>query len=50
MKKEYDIFISYRREGGFETAQMISQHLKYKGYNVFSIWKIFVNPASLTNG
>lgn len=35
MKKKYDIFISYRREGGFETAQMISQHLKYKGYNVF---------------
>lgn len=35
MKKHYDIFISYRREGGFETAQLITQYLKNKGYNVF---------------
>ncbi len=33
--KNYDIFISYRREGGYEIAQQISQYLKYKGYNVF---------------
>lgn len=33
--KRYDIFISYRRDGGYETAQQISQYLKYKGYNVF---------------
>lgn len=32
---KYDIFISYRREGGYETAQMISQHLKHLGYSVF---------------
>lgn len=35
MKNKYDIFISYRREGGFETAQLIAQSLKHQGYNVF---------------
>ncbi len=31
----YDIFISYRREGGYETAHSISLYLKGKGYRVF---------------
>ena len=31
----YDIFISYRREGGFETAQLIAQYLKHEGYKTF---------------
>lgn len=35
MKRTYDIFISYRRQGGFETAQLIAQFLKHRGYNVF---------------
>lgn len=35
MKNTYDIFISYRRNGGFETAQLIAQFLKHQGYNVF---------------
>lgn len=33
--KHYDIFISYRREGGAEMAYLIMQHLKHKGYSVF---------------
>jgi len=33
--KKYDIFICYRRHGGFETAQLIDQHLKNLGYKVF---------------
>lgn len=32
---EYDIFISYRREGGREFARLIQQSLKIYGYNVF---------------
>lgn len=35
MANKYDIFISYRRDGGFEAAQLIAQHLKHKGYSVF---------------
>ena len=31
----YDIFISYRREGGFETANLIASKLKLSGYRVF---------------
>ncbi len=31
----YDIFISYRREGGFETAKMVQEKLKGLGYRVF---------------
>jgi hypothetical protein len=31
----YDIFISYRREGGFETAKMVQEKLKSLGYKVF---------------
>lgn len=33
--KHYDIFISYRREGGFETADAIKERLKSAGYSVF---------------
>lgn len=33
--KHYDIFISYRREGGFETADSINQRLQKAGYSVF---------------
>lgn len=32
---KYDIFISYRREGGFETANLIANKLKLSGYRVF---------------
>lgn len=31
----YDVFISYRRDGGFETACLISEKLKAKGFRVF---------------
>ena len=33
--KRYDIFISYRREGGFEMADSINQRLQKAGYSVF---------------
>jgi hypothetical protein len=33
--KSYDIFISYRRDGGFETASLIAEKLSNAGYNVF---------------
>lgn len=33
--KEYDIFISYRRDGGFELAQVIYEKLSKRGYRVF---------------
>ncbi len=33
--KRYDIFISYRRYGGFETADSIYQRLQKAGYSVF---------------
>lgn len=32
---KYDIFISYRREGGFEPANLIASKLKLSGYRVF---------------
>ena len=32
--KPYDIFISYRREGGYETARHIYDLLKRDGYSV----------------
>ena len=32
---KYDIFISYRREGGFETAKLLADRLKADGYRVF---------------
>ena len=34
-KKRYDIFVSYRRVGGFETAQLLSDRLTKLGYRVF---------------
>ena len=34
-QKKYDIFISYRREGGMETADAIYQRLQNAGYSVF---------------
>ena len=33
--QQYDIFISYRREGGFETAQLLYDRLTRCGYKVF---------------
>src|SRR5574344_3056542 len=35
MKKQYNIFISYRREGAFETASLIAEKLRSAGYDVF---------------
>lgn len=34
-QKYYDIFISYRRDGGFETANLIAEKLRRAGYSVF---------------
>jgi hypothetical protein len=34
-KNTYDIFISYRRDGGFETASLVAEKLRNAGYNVF---------------
>ncbi len=34
-KPKYDVFISYRREGGYETALPIVEKLKAAGYRVF---------------
>ena len=34
-KAKYDIFISYRRDGGFELAKLIYEMLTGKGYRVF---------------
>ena len=33
--KKYDIFLSYRREGGSETAKMLRDSLTERGYRVF---------------
>ena len=33
--EQYDIFISYRREGGADFARQMQLALKTKGYNVF---------------
>lgn len=35
VKKKYDIFLSYRRDGGYETAHVIKEKLERKGYSVF---------------
>ncbi|MBR3765583.1 MAG: toll/interleukin-1 receptor domain-containing protein, partial [Muribaculaceae bacterium] len=35
MKQKYDIFISYRRDGGLELADSIYQRLINAGYSVF---------------
>lgn len=32
--QKYDIFISYRRDGGYETAQLLYDSLKQLGYRV----------------
>lgn len=32
---KHDIFISYRRDGGFETANLIASKLRFAGYRVF---------------
>ena len=34
MAEKYDIFISYRREGGFETAKLIYNFMSHDGYKV----------------
>ena len=34
-KSKYDIFISYRRDGGFETAKLIHEQLQKRGYRAF---------------
>ena len=34
-QNNYDIFISYRREGGFEMAYLITEKLRNAGYSVF---------------
>ena len=31
----YDLFISYRRDGGHEMARLLYEHLKLKGLNCF---------------
>ena len=33
--KQYDVFISYRREGGQDTARIIRDELRAKGFRVF---------------
>lgn len=33
--KSYDIFVSYRRDGGEDKARILNQHLSAVGYNVF---------------
>ena len=43
-KKKYDIFISYRRDGGAETAKHLRDILTAKGYSVF------FDTDSLRNG
>ncbi len=35
MKKQYDVFISYRRDGGAQTAKHLRDILDSKGYRVF---------------
>lgn len=43
-KKRYDVFISYRRDGGEETAKHLRDALTERGYNVF------LDVESLRNG
>ena len=35
MAKRYDIFVSYRRQGSFDTANLIADKLRHAGYKVF---------------
>jgi hypothetical protein len=34
-QRNYDVFISYRRDGGFATANLIAEKLRNAGYSVF---------------
>lgn len=34
-QRNYTVFISYRRDGGFETATLIADRLRHAGYRVF---------------
>lgn len=34
-KKEYEIFISYRREGGADKARILKTELESRGYKIF---------------
>lgn len=43
-KKRYDVFISYRRDGGEETAKHLRDALTERGY------KVFLDVESLRNG
>ncbi|MBR3273339.1 MAG: TIR domain-containing protein [Clostridia bacterium] len=43
-RKKYDVFISYRREGGSETAKHLHDSLTARGYSVF------LDVESLRNG
>ena len=45
--KPYDIFISYRRDGGDHTAKIIRDALTERGYKTFSTWNPF-DPAIST--
>lgn len=47
-KTKYDIFISYRREGGFEVAKLIKECLERTAIQLVLTWiicrqEIFVN-------
>lgn len=35
MAKRYEVFVSYRRDNGFETANLIAEKLRRMGYSVF---------------
>lgn len=42
--EKYDIFISYRRKGGWHSANQLAEKLKGKGY------RVFIDLAGLSNG
>lgn len=44
MKTKYDIFISYRREGGAQYARILQLMLQQRGY------KVFLDYDELTDG
>ncbi|MDE7354932.1 MAG: TIR domain-containing protein [Acetatifactor sp.] len=44
MEKKYDIFISYRRDGGESTARILRDELTEKGY------RVFLDVESLSSG
>lgn len=47
MKCNYDVFISYRRDGGFETAQLVKSEIKQRGIGEE---RIFLDTHSLHDG